>query len=87
MAGDFSSRGQAAAGQKQTWLPVAQDKCTETEASKGSACAGWGWEAQAGSKLSQLPHSKETATTTSGFKSSLGQKPDKPHFLRLCHLF
>ena len=82
------SRGQAAAGQEQTRLPAAQDKRMETQASKGPARAGRRWEGQADSKLSQLPRSKETTTTTtSGFKSSLGQRPDKPHFPRLCHLF
>jgi len=46
-------------------------------------------QGQAGSELSQLPCSKETTTTTttSGFKSSLGERPDKLNVPRLCHLF
>lgn len=33
-------QGQAAAGQEQAQLPVAQDESTETQESNGSACAG-----------------------------------------------
>lgn len=84
VAGDFSPWDRL---QEQTQLPAAQDKHTETQASNGSARAGRGREGQANPKLSQLPRSKETTTTTSGFKSSLGQRPDKLNFPRLCHLF
>lgn len=70
--------------QEQTRLPGAQDKRMETEVSKGFAQAGCGEEGQANSKLSPLPHSKETTTTTT---SGLGQRPGKLNFPRLCHLF
>lgn len=74
VAGDFPP-----VGQEQTQLLAAQNKHMETQVSNSSAYAGQRWEGQAELKLNQLPCSKET-TTTSGFKNSLGQRPDKPHF-------